>query len=81
MKHLLKKDRTVKLCKFDTKRALKKQIKRLKDDVEYRDKEIDDLKADYAIAMSIAGRYKRKYEHLKKNLGEDKYVLNENSVA
>lgn len=81
MKHLLKKDRTVKLCEFDTKRALKKQIKRLKDDVEYRDKEIDDLKADYAIAMSIAGRYKRKYEHLKKNLGEDKYVSNENSVA
>lgn len=81
MKHLLKKDRTVKLCKFDTKRALKKQIKRLKEDVKYRDKEIDDLKADYAIAMSIAGRYKRKYEHLKKILGEDKYVSNENSVA
>lgn len=81
MKHLLKKGRTFKLREFDTKRALKKQLERAKEDVAYRDKEINDLKADYAIAMSIAGRYKRKYEHLKKIWGKNENVHDENSMA
>lgn len=70
----------MKLSKFRTKRALKKRLERLKEDVAYRDKEIDDLKADYAIAISMAGRYKRKYEYLKSQM-EGANVCNKNSVA
>lgn len=68
------------LSNFNTKRALKKQIKRLKEDVKYRDKIIDNLETDYAIAKSLIRKHKRENEDLKKML-EDKNVSDKCSVA